>query len=129
MVIIRLSRAGSKKRPFYHIVVIDSRKRRDGKYLDCAGYFNPIAKGQEVSLKLDIPMIEKWVGLGAQMSDKASYLVKKYCKDNALDFSHSAKPKAKAKKLLSQALIKKQALLQRKQLRNSVFGAKSHLFG
>ena len=107
MVIIRLSRAGSKKRPFYHIVVIDSRKRRDGKYLDCAGYFNPIAKGQEVSLKLDIPMIEKWVGLGAQMSDKASYLVKKYCKDNALDFSHSAKPKAKAKKVAKPSTDKK----------------------
>ena len=97
MVIIRLSRAGSKKRPFYHIVVIDSRKRRDGKYIECAGYFNPVAKGQEVPLLIDVPMVEKWIGFGAQMSDKVSSLLKRYCKENAIQLSTAEKAQSKSK--------------------------------
>ena len=54
MVVIRLSRVGAKKRPFYHVVVTDSRRRRDGNYVENIGYFNPVARGQEVRLHLDM---------------------------------------------------------------------------
>ena len=60
MVVIRLSRAGAKKRPFYHMVVTDSRKRRDGSYIERVGYFNPVARGQEVRLHIDAEKLKKW---------------------------------------------------------------------
>ncbi len=53
MVTIRLARGGAKKRPFFHVVVTDSRNRRDGRYIERIGFFNPIAVGQEVRLKID----------------------------------------------------------------------------
>lgn len=76
MVVIRLSRGGSKKRPFYHLVVTDKRNRRDGRYIERVGYFNPIAKGQEVPLLIQHDRIEHWVGLGAQVSDRVAKLLK-----------------------------------------------------
>lgn len=75
MVVIRLTRGGAKKRPFYHIVATDSRNRRDGRYLERLGYFNPIAAGQELRLKLDREKIQKWVSTGAQLSHKVKELV------------------------------------------------------
>lgn len=60
MVVIRLSRAGAKKRPFYHMVVTDSRKRRDGNYIERIGYFNPVARGQEVKLHIDMDKMTHW---------------------------------------------------------------------
>lgn len=80
MVVIRLSRAGAKKRPFYHVVVTDSRNRRDGRCFDRVGYFNPIARGQEVGLHLDMDKLAHWQGVGAQLSDRVSSLVKSYKK-------------------------------------------------
>jgi small subunit ribosomal protein S16 len=80
MVIIRLSRAGAKKRPFYHMVVTDSRKRRDGSSIERIGYFNPVARGQEVRLHLDMDRITHWQSLGAQLSDRVSALVKEFNK-------------------------------------------------
>ena len=80
MVIIRLARTGAKKRPFYHVVVTDSRRRRDSNYIERVGYFNPIARGQETKLLLDTAKIEKWVGTGAQLSERVSSLLKQYKK-------------------------------------------------
>lgn len=80
MVVIRLSRAGAKKRPFYHMVVTDSRKRRDGGYIECIGYFNPVARGQEVRLHMEMDKLNEWVKTGAQLSDRVSSLVKEYIK-------------------------------------------------
>ena len=80
MVVIRLSRGGAKKRPFYHIVVTDSRKRRDGKYIECIGYFNPVARGQEVRLNLDLDKLAQWQQVGAQLSDRVSSLAKEHRK-------------------------------------------------
>lgn len=76
MVTIRLSRGGAKKRPFYHIVVTDSRNRRDGRYIERLGFFNPMAKGQEERLRFDKERIDYWVSKGAQKSDRVSQLVK-----------------------------------------------------
>ncbi|KTD14999.1 30S ribosomal protein S16 [Legionella israelensis] len=78
MVVIRLSRAGAKKRPFYHIVVTDSRKRRDGNYIERVGYFNPVARGQEVRLHLDREKVNKWCETGAQLSERVKGLIKEY---------------------------------------------------
>ncbi|MFC3908674.1 30S ribosomal protein S16 [Legionella dresdenensis] len=84
MVVIRLSRAGAKKRPFYHVVVTDSRKRRDGgNYIERIGYYNPIAKGQEIGLHLEMDKLVHWQGQGAQLSDRVASLVKKYKKTEA----------------------------------------------
>ncbi|MGL6030036.1 MAG: 30S ribosomal protein S16 [Legionella sp.] len=83
MVVIRLSRAGAKKRPFYHLVVTDSRKRRDGSSIERIGYFNPVARGQEVRLHLDTEKLAYWQGVGAQLSDRVSSLVKENSKGSA----------------------------------------------
>jgi small subunit ribosomal protein S16 len=76
MVTIRMTRGGSKKRPFYHLVVTDSRNARDGRYLERVGFFNPQARGQEERVRIDLARIEHWVGLGAQTSDRVASLVK-----------------------------------------------------
>ncbi|ARB93342.1 30S ribosomal protein S16 [Legionella sainthelensi] len=80
MVVIRLSRGGAKKRPFYHMVVTDSRKRRDGSYIERIGYFNPIARGQEVRLHIDAEKLSHWQKVGAKLSDRVSALVKEFNK-------------------------------------------------
>lgn len=76
MVVIRLARGGAKKRPFYHIVVTDSRRRRDTNYIKRIGYFNPMARGQEVRLHLELEEVARWQGHGAQLSDRVASLVK-----------------------------------------------------
>jgi len=76
MVKIRLSRTGAKKRPFYHIVVADSRRSRDGRYIERVGYYNPRATGGEVTLTLDSARVDHWVAQGAQTSERVSKLVK-----------------------------------------------------
>jgi len=77
MVSIRLSRGGVKKRPFYQIVVADGRlKRDDGRYIDRIGFFNPIATGGEVRLRLDRARAEYWIGRGAQPSERVAKLLK-----------------------------------------------------
>ncbi len=81
MVVIRLARAGAKKRPFYHVVVTDSRRRRDTNYITSIGYFNPIARGQEVRLHLETEKLTYWTGVGAQMSDRVASLVKEFNKN------------------------------------------------
>ena len=81
MVVIRLSRAGAKKRPFYHMVVTDSRKRRDGSYIERVGYFNPVARGQEVRLHVELEKLSHWQSVGAQLSDRVSALIKEFNKN------------------------------------------------
>ena len=76
MVTIRLARGGSKKRPFYHLTVADSRRARDGRYIERIGFFNPVARGQEERLRVDNSRVEYWVGQGAQLSDRVAKLLK-----------------------------------------------------
>lgn len=72
-VVIRLSRAGTKKRPFYHVVVADSRYPRDGRFIERLGYFNPLLpKDNETRLKLDLDKIKAWLAKGAQPSDRVA---------------------------------------------------------
>ena len=75
MVKIRLSRGGAKKKPFYHVVVTDSRKARDGRNIERVGFFNPVARGQEERLRLNLERIDYWTGVGAQVSDRVKTLV------------------------------------------------------
>ncbi|WP_445494697.1 30S ribosomal protein S16 [Photorhabdus sp. SF281] len=76
MVTIRLARGGAKKRPFYQVVVTDSRNPRDGRFIERVGFFNPIATGKAEVLRLDLDRIEHWMGLGATVSDRVSSLIK-----------------------------------------------------
>jgi small subunit ribosomal protein S16 len=76
MVTIRLSRGGAKKRPFYHIVVADERVKRDGSYIERIGFFNPVATGGEVRLRLDRARAEHWISRGAKPSDRVARLLK-----------------------------------------------------
>jgi small subunit ribosomal protein S16 len=80
MVVIRLARAGAKKRPFYHIVVTDSRKRRDSSYITSIGYYNPVARGGEVRLHLELDKLQHWESKGAQLSDRVASLAKEHKK-------------------------------------------------
>ncbi len=80
MVTVRLSRGGSKKRPFYHFIVTDSRNRRDGRYIERLGFFNPIASDKEEKLRIDLERLEHWLGHGAQVSERVKQLVKEYRK-------------------------------------------------
>ena len=75
MVKIRLSRTGSNKRPFYHVVVTDKRSPRDGRYIERVGYFNPIAAGKEIRFSIDMDKINNWVSKGAQLSDRVASLI------------------------------------------------------
>jgi small subunit ribosomal protein S16 len=76
MVTIRLSRGGSKNRPFYQIVVTDSRNSRDGRYIERIGFFNPLARGNEERLRLDNERVAHWKANGAQPSDRVAKLIK-----------------------------------------------------
>ncbi|KGT93395.1 30S ribosomal protein S16 [Erwinia typographi] len=76
MVTIRLARHGAKKRPFYQVVVTDSRNARNGRFIERVGFFNPIAAGQAEALRLDLDRIEHWVGQGATLSDRVGALIK-----------------------------------------------------
>ena len=76
MVVIRLARGGSKKRPFYHINVADARSPRDGRFIERIGFFNPVARGQEEAARLDIERVDYWLAKGAQPTDRVAKLIK-----------------------------------------------------
>ena len=76
MVTIRLARGGSKKRPFYHLTVADSRRARDSRYIERVGFFNPVARGQEERLRVDNTRVDHWISQGAQLSDRVAKLLK-----------------------------------------------------
>lgn len=82
MVTIRLTRGGSKKRPFYSVVVTDSRNARDGRFIERVGYFNPQARGGEVRLRLEEERLNHWLSVGAQTSDRVQSLVREFRKQN-----------------------------------------------
>lgn len=82
MVTIRLSRGGAKKQPFYHIVATDSRARRDGRYIERLGFYNPVARGDAEETRIDLSRVDHWIGHGAQMSDRVAKIVKGYRKTN-----------------------------------------------
>ncbi len=83
MVTIRLSRGGAKKQPFYHIVATDSRARRDGRYIERLGYYNPVARGAATAAELDLERLDYWVSVGAQMSERVTQIAKGYRKEQA----------------------------------------------
>ena len=80
MVKIRLTRGGAKKRPFYHIIVTDSRSARDGRNIERVGYYNPVAQGAEKRVELDVERVKHWVSKGAQLTDKVATLYKEAAK-------------------------------------------------
>ncbi|EKD73112.1 MAG: Ribosomal protein S16 [uncultured bacterium] len=83
MVVIRLSRGGAKKRPFYHVVAADKRRARDSRYIERLGYFNPIATGKEIRLHLNAERIQYWISQGAQPSERVQQLLKTAQKEPA----------------------------------------------
>ena len=80
MVKIRLTRGGAKKRPFYHVIVTDSRSAREGRNIERVGFYNPVAQGNEKRVELDTARIQHWVNNGAQMTDKVRVLFKEASK-------------------------------------------------
>ena len=80
MVVIRLARSGAKKRPFYNIVAADSRNRRDGRFIERVGYYNPMAAESEKGLVVDTDRLAHWTGNGAQLSPTVARLVKQAAK-------------------------------------------------
>ena len=80
MVVIRLARGGSKKRPFYQVVVADKRSPRDGSHIERLGFFNPLARGQEEKFRIDLDAYNAWIGKGAQPSERVASLVKAQAK-------------------------------------------------
>ncbi|MEO8738763.1 MAG: 30S ribosomal protein S16 [Casimicrobiaceae bacterium] len=87
MVVIRLARGGAKKRPFYNIVVADSRNRRDGRFIERVGFYNPIANENQEALRLSLERVDHWKLKGAKLSDTVAGLVKR---------ANTAKPAAPA---------------------------------
>lgn len=83
MVVIRLARGGAKDRPFYHLVVTDSRNRRDGRFIERIGFYNPIANEKEERFRIANDRLDHWVGVGAQLSDAVKKLVKEQSKKAA----------------------------------------------
>lgn len=75
MLVIRLARHGAKKAPFYHVTVADRAARRDGRFVERVGFFNPVSKGNAESLRLDLERVDHWIGVGAQPSESVAKLI------------------------------------------------------
>lgn len=76
MVVIRLARGGAKKRPFYQVVVTDSRSARDGRFIERVGFFNPVARGNAEKVRIDAERYAYWISQGAQPSERVAQLAK-----------------------------------------------------
>ena len=96
MVVIRLSRGGSKKSPFYHVVATDKRSPRNGRFLERLGYYNPMARGQAVALHLQVERIRYWISQGAMPSARVAYLIDHYKAPAPAEKSVSAATSAQA---------------------------------
>ncbi len=83
MVVIRMARGGSKKRPFYSLVATDSRDRRDGRFIERVGFYNPVAAEGDERLRIQMDRVTYWQGVGAQLSPSVARLVKDYSKQVA----------------------------------------------
>ena len=90
MVVIRLSRGGAQKRPFYHVVATDSRNSRDGRYIERLGFFNPVARGKESPLLLDLDKIAQWQAKGAQVSERVVSLIREYKRNGGAEAAPAA---------------------------------------
>ncbi len=75
MVKIRLARHGAKKQPFFHLTVADEAAARDGRFIERVGFYNPVAKGQETPLRVDLERVDYWLSVGAQATDRAGQLI------------------------------------------------------
>lgn len=109
MVKIRLSRTGAKKRPFYHVVATDSRNRRDGRFLERLGFFNPVARGKETRLQIDLARVEHWKSQGAQVSERVLNLVKTAAAESAQAPAAAAEKPAAKKPAAKKPAAKKAA--------------------
>lgn len=105
MVVIRLARGGAKKRPFYKIVVADSRKPLKGRFIEKMGYYNPCAAGGEIRIHIDVARLDYWTTQGAQLSDRLSLLVKEFKKASVVE----PEPVAEKPKVRSTSKAKKEA--------------------
>ena len=110
MVVIRLRRLGAKKRPFYHVIVADSRFAASGRFIEQVGFFNPIATGKEVRLRLDMEAINAWISKGAQPSDRVKQLIKEMGEEAVLQ-ARAAKREAvlAARKAAAEAKAQEEA--------------------
>ena len=75
MVTIRLARTGAKKSPFYHVTVADSAAKRDGRFIERVGFYNPVARGNDQALRLDLARVDHWLGVGAQPTERVRKLI------------------------------------------------------
>jgi small subunit ribosomal protein S16 len=96
MVVIRLTRAGTNKRPFYHIAVADKRRARDSRFIERLGYYNPISTAKD-SLNLNIERIDYWLAKGAQPSERVQHLIEEFKNPQAKEVKDVKKQKAKEK--------------------------------
>jgi len=108
MVVIRLTRGGTNKRPFYHVVIADRRKSRDGRFIERIGYFNPIACGGENRLQLNKERFDFWITQGAQPSERVASLVSEIA-NPALVTKRKAQAKVRNAKLKEKAKVKAEA--------------------
>lgn len=84
MVVLRLARGGAKKRPFYRVVVTDRRARRDGRFIEQVGFYNPlVADDASDALRLDLGRVDYWLGCGAQASERVAELISRWRKSAA----------------------------------------------
>lgn len=95
MVVIRLSRAGTKKVPFYHVVVADQRKPRDGRFIERLGYYDAVVKGKATRIELNKERIEYWVNKGAQPTPRVSHIIKEFAQFGLTGAYPVKKPKKK----------------------------------
>lgn len=110
MVVIRLSRSGTNKRPFYHVVVADHRRARDGRYLERVGFYNPIASGQEIYMRLNQDRMAYWLSQGAQASERVQDLIKEFAKFGEINGTeYTAKTAPKNEKKAKRKAAKAQA--------------------
>jgi small subunit ribosomal protein S16 len=108
-VVIRLTRGGAKKRPFYHIVAADSRRARDGRYIERLGYYNPIATGQEIPLFLEQDRITYWTQQGAKPSERVANLLKQFALGKLKAIPAVEQGLGKAKKVVAPVTASKKA--------------------
>lgn len=94
MVTIRLARRGAKKRPFYHLTVAERSAKRDGRFIERVGFYNPVARGGEQELHIDLARVDYWLGCGAVPSERAADLVKRWRKQQAAAPAASAEAAA-----------------------------------
>ena len=118
-VVIRLTRGGAKKRPFYHIVAADSRSARDGRYIERLGYFNPIATGKEIPLFLEQDRIQYWTEQGAKPSERVASLLKQFSAGKIKAIPAAEQGLGKTKKPATPAPIKKAAPVEKPVLEAS----------